>query len=96
MLHCHTLAITLLITSARKLCSHPCLYVRQLSACVFAYISTTYLYQLKRRSFCMLRNTRSKLMRIIYHLTLEVIMTKFKILVFRYVSQSANKLKKYV
>jgi hypothetical protein len=41
----------------------------------------------------MLRNTRSKLMRI--NILLEV-MTKFKIFIFRYVSQSANKLKKYV
>ena len=40
----------------------------------------------------MLRNTRSKLMRII---SLEV-MTKFKNFIFRHVSQSANKLKKYV
>ena len=38
----------------------------------------------------MLCNTRSKLMRIIYRL-IEV-MTKFKIFIFRYVSQSANKL----
>jgi hypothetical protein len=43
----------------------------------------------------MLRNTRSKLMRTIYHVSREV-MTKFKIFIFRYVSQSANKLKKYV
>ena len=42
----------------------------------------------------MLQNTRSKLMRIIYHL-IEV-MTKFKIFIFRHVSQSANKLEKYV
>ena len=43
----------------------------------------------------MLRNMRSKLMRINYNISLEV-MTKFKIFIFRYVSQSANKLKKYV
>ena len=41
----------------------------------------------------MLRNTRSKLMRI--NIPLEV-MTKFKIFIFQYVSQATNKLKKYV
>jgi hypothetical protein len=41
----------------------------------------------------MLRNTRSKLMAIIYPLE---VMTKFKMFIFRYVSQSANTLKKYV
>jgi hypothetical protein len=43
----------------------------------------------------MLRNTRSKLslMRIIYRLRF---MTTFKIFIFRYVSQSADKLKQYV
>jgi hypothetical protein len=54
--------------------------------------ANTYSEHFKRRFFCMLRNTRSKLMRIIYHLRL----TKFKIFIFQYVSQSANKLKKYV
>jgi hypothetical protein len=42
----------------------------------------------------MLRNSRSKLMRI-NNIPFEV-MTKFKIFIFRYLSQSANKLKKYV
>ena len=42
----------------------------------------------------MLRITRSKLMHIA-NISLKV-MTKFKIFIFRYVSQSANKLKKYV
>jgi hypothetical protein len=47
-----------------------------------------------RGVFCMLRNTRSKLMRI-YNTPFEV-MTKFKMFIFRHVSQSANKRKKYV
>jgi hypothetical protein len=59
---------------------------------VSTYILNCYVF--KRRFFCMSRNTRSKLMRIIYHL--HEVMTKFKISIFRYVSQSANKLKKYV
>jgi hypothetical protein len=48
---------------------------------------------IKRRFFCMLRNTRSKLILIII-IPLEVT-TKFKMFIFRYVSQSVNKLKKY-
>jgi hypothetical protein len=43
----------------------------------------------------MLRNTRSKLMSNECNIPLAV-MTKLKIFIFRYVSQSANKLKKYV
>jgi hypothetical protein len=42
----------------------------------------------------MLRNTRSELLNA-YNIPLEV-MTKFKIFIFQYVSQSANKLIKYV
>jgi hypothetical protein len=43
----------------------------------------------------MLNNTHSKLMRIDCSIPLEV-MTKFKIFIFLYIFQAANKLKKYV